>query len=173
MFFVLSAAFQKNNIKFAICRSKADFSVFGPLGCFKSDPSVRVLILLLSHGCHGITITEASHVFLFEPIMNAQQEAQAINRVYRIGQTRPTVVHKYIVNGTIEQRIHNLTEKAFEQAGGMSNVLAAISSDLKNSKCDLSSLSADQFNYLLGKTSSVTGLHEEQSFTSDMSSTLR
>ena len=110
MFHLISSAFLKNSIRFEVCQSKADFSSKGALSRFKHDSSVRVLILLLSHGSHGITITEASHVFLLEPIMNFQQEAQAVNRVHRIGQTRPTVVHKYIVNNTIEKRIHNMTE---------------------------------------------------------------
>lgn len=89
-------------------------------------PPPQVLILLLSHGSHGITITEASRVYILDPIMNAQQEAQAVNRVHRIGQLRPTVVHKYIVNKTVEKRIHTMTEAVFEQAGGISNVVSMI-----------------------------------------------
>ena len=80
-------------------------------------------------------------MFLLEPIMNVsitflsrfsslflnmlakyhykvQQEAQAVNRVHRIGQKRPTFVHKYVVNGTIEKRIHSMTEAVFENTRG-------------------------------------------------------
>jgi len=86
MFHILTTGFRNNQIKFEICLHKTDFSSSGPLGRFKIDPSIKVLILLLSHGSNGLTITEASHVFLLEPILNVQLEAQAVNRVHRIGQ---------------------------------------------------------------------------------------
>ncbi|CAN0389657.1 unnamed protein product, partial [Ectocarpus sp. 13 AM-2016] len=48
---------------------------------------------------------EANHVFLLEPLLNAAVEAQAVNRVHRGGQTRPTTIHRFIVRGTIEEDI--------------------------------------------------------------------
>lgn len=48
---------------------------------------------------------EANHVFLLEPLLNAAVEAQAVNRVHRGGQTRPTTVHRFVVRGTIEEDI--------------------------------------------------------------------
>merc|ERR1711871_1761618 len=118
MFHLVGSAFKKNNIKFEVCQNKADFSTKGPLQRFKHDMKIRVLLLLLSHGSHGLTLTEASHVYLLEPIMNVQQEAQTINRVHRIGQTRTTYVHKYIINDTVEKRIHEMTESILNDTEG-------------------------------------------------------
>ena len=42
---------------------------------------------------------------MLEPLLNAAVEAQAINRVHRGGQTRPTTVHRLVVRGTIEEEI--------------------------------------------------------------------
>lgn len=47
----------------------------------------------------------ATHVFLCEPLINVSLELQAISRVHRIGQTRPTTVWLYVVNGTVEQSV--------------------------------------------------------------------
>lgn len=130
MFHLIGSAFQKNGIKYEVCLSKSDFSTKGPLQRFKHDPSIRVLLLLLSHGSHGLTLIEASHVFLLEPIMNVQQEAQAVNRVHRIGQTRSTYVHKYVVNDTVEKRIHDMTESIFEETvGGAQGLVSNITTE--------------------------------------------
>jgi hypothetical protein len=47
-------------------------------------------------------------VILVEPLLDRGVEAQAINRVHRLGQTKETWVHHFIVRGTVEERILSL-----------------------------------------------------------------
>ena len=69
---------------------------------------MKVLLLPISSGANGLNLIEASHVLLIEPILNPAQELQAIGRVHRIGQTKATVIHRFIINSTIEDRIHKM-----------------------------------------------------------------
>ncbi|XP_031496910.1 uncharacterized protein LOC116262040 isoform X1 [Nymphaea colorata] len=70
--------------------------------------SIRVLLILIQHGANGLNLLEAQHVVLIEPLLNPAVEAQAINRVHRIGQEKPTFVHRFIVKNTVEESIHKL-----------------------------------------------------------------
>lgn len=48
---------------------------------------------------------------------------QAIGRVHRIGQTKPTFVHKYLIEKTVEVRVNQLfaqTTAAITGGGGVS-----------------------------------------------------
>ncbi|CAH0562699.1 unnamed protein product [Brassicogethes aeneus] len=72
------------------------------------DPSkmCTALLLPLNLGSKGLNLIEATHVILAEPILNPQDELQAIGRVHRIGQTRKTFIHRFVIKNTIEQSIH-------------------------------------------------------------------
>lgn len=56
-----------------------------------------------------MTLINATHVFLCEPLINTAIELQAIARVHRIGQHRPTTVWMYLVSGTVEESIYELS----------------------------------------------------------------
>jgi hypothetical protein len=49
-----------------------------------------------------LDLTVANHVHLIEPHWNPMAEAQAVDRVYRIGQQREVFVTRYIVPNSIE-----------------------------------------------------------------------
>ncbi|CAI5475905.1 unnamed protein product [Closterium sp. Yama58-4] len=68
----------------------------------------RVLLLVVAVGGNGLNVVEAQHVVFVEPGLNAAAHAQAANRVHRIGQTRHTFVHRFVVHGTVEEPIHAL-----------------------------------------------------------------
>jgi E3 ubiquitin-protein ligase SHPRH len=53
----------------------------------------------------GLTLVAATHVFLLEPSLNPAVEAQAVNRVHRLGQDRPTCVHRLVVRNSVEESI--------------------------------------------------------------------
>lgn len=75
---------------------------------FKKNPNVNVLLLPYAYGANGLNIIEATHVLLVEPTLNRGQEMQAIGRVHRIGQTKPTCVYRFVMRETIEELLYNL-----------------------------------------------------------------
>ena len=75
-----------------------------------------VLILSLKAGGVGLNLTAANHVFHFDRWWNPAVESQATDRAYRIGQTRTVHVHKFVVSGTLEERIDQMIEEKTELA---------------------------------------------------------
>uniref|UniRef100_A0A182XYS9 RING-type domain-containing protein n=1 Tax=Anopheles stephensi TaxID=30069 RepID=A0A182XYS9_ANOST len=99
----LGVALDENDIKYRQKSAKFYKSVEE----FKDyAQGITCLLLPLRFGSKGLNLTEATHVFLVEPILNPGEEMQAIGRVHRIGQTRPTFVHRFIMLETIEATIH-------------------------------------------------------------------
>jgi SNF2 family DNA or RNA helicase len=72
---------------------------------FCSDPQRKVLLMSLKTDSSGLTLVAATHVFLLEPSLNPAVEAQAVNRVHRLGQDRPTCVHRLVVRNSVEESI--------------------------------------------------------------------
>ena len=67
-----------------------------------------VFLLSLKAGGVGLNLTRATHVIHFDRWWNPAVEAQATDRAYRIGQDRPVQVHRFVTEGTVEDRIAEL-----------------------------------------------------------------
>jgi SNF2 family DNA or RNA helicase len=82
----------------------------------KADGTAPILILSLRAGGVGLNLTAATHVFHFDRWWNPAVENQATDRAYRIGQTRTVQVHKFVIRGTLEERIDHMIESKTELA---------------------------------------------------------
>ena len=76
---------------------------------FRRDPSKECFLLDAKSDSSGLNLTQATHVFLCEPLVNPALELQAIARVHRIGQMRETNVYMYLVSDTVEEAIYELS----------------------------------------------------------------
>ncbi|KAK8106768.1 SNF2 family N-terminal domain-containing protein [Apiospora kogelbergensis] len=70
---------------------------------FEEDTSVQILLMTTGTGAHGLNLTAASRIFIFELQWNPSIERQAIARAIRIGQTRQVRVTRYLIRDTVEQ----------------------------------------------------------------------
>ncbi|WP_243395204.1 DEAD/DEAH box helicase [Nocardioides currus] len=69
---------------------------------------VPVFLLSLKAGGTGLNLTRADHVIHVDRWWNPAVEDQATDRAYRIGQTKPVQVHRFVTQGTIEEKIAEL-----------------------------------------------------------------
>ncbi|KAF2158888.1 hypothetical protein M409DRAFT_71432 [Zasmidium cellare ATCC 36951] len=81
----------------------------GSVEKFRNDPSIDCLLLDAKTDSSGLTLVNATHVFICEPLIQTAVELQAIARVHRIGQTRPTTVWMYLINETVEESIYEIS----------------------------------------------------------------
>ncbi|KAI1498559.1 SNF2 family N-terminal domain-containing protein [Biscogniauxia marginata] len=101
---VLAQAFNTYRIGFTSFDNKGN-----AVTRFKQEPGIECFLMDARAHASGLNLVNASHVFLCEPVLNTALELQAIARVDRIGQEHETTVWLYLVDGTIEESIHNLS----------------------------------------------------------------
>ncbi len=75
---------------------------------FQSDPTKTVFLLSLKAAGFGLNLTAASYAILYDPWWNPAAEAQAIDRIHRIGQTKPVIAYRLLAEGTVEEKIRAL-----------------------------------------------------------------
>ncbi|XP_032083108.1 DNA excision repair protein ERCC-6-like [Thamnophis elegans] len=76
------------------------------IGMFQKDGDYSVFLLTTQVGGVGLTLTAASRVVIFDPSWNPATDAQAVDRVYRIGQKENVIIYRLITCGTIEEKIY-------------------------------------------------------------------
>jgi len=72
---------------------------------FNQNAGPRILLISLKAGGTGLNLYAGSHVLLFDRWWNPAAENQAINRAHRFGRKDPLHVFRFLVYGTVEERI--------------------------------------------------------------------
>ncbi|MCS7073980.1 MAG: DEAD/DEAH box helicase, partial [Bacteroidia bacterium] len=107
---IIKEDFQAKNIPFSYIdgstRNRGE-----EVATFQTDESVQVFLISLKAGGVGLNLTAAEYVFILDPWWNPAIERQAIDRAYRIGQTKTVFAYKFISRGTIEEKILMLQQR--------------------------------------------------------------
>jgi len=77
----------------------------------RDDPSVRVMIVSIGAGGLGLNLTTANKVFMMEPQFNPAAEAQAVDRVHRLGQEREVTIKRFIMDKSFEEKMLVMQKK--------------------------------------------------------------
>jgi SNF2 family DNA or RNA helicase len=115
------------------------------VSAFQETQVPQAFVLSLKAGGLGLNLTRATHVFHYDRWWNPAVENQATDRAFRIGQTQRVLVHKFICNGTLEDRIDAMIESksalATEIIGHGEHALTELSDEMLGS---LLKLEADE-----------------------------
>lgn len=123
---LIGKAFDENNITWVRLDGTMNFlQRKAAIARFRDDPSVEVMIISIGAGGLGLNLTCAQKVYVMEPQFNPAAEAQAIDRVHRLGQKKTVTVTKYIMEDSFEHKIIDLQQKKTDLANlSMSGKLA-------------------------------------------------
>uniref|UniRef100_A0A182N2Z1 Transcription termination factor 2 n=1 Tax=Anopheles dirus TaxID=7168 RepID=A0A182N2Z1_9DIPT len=79
----------------------------------------NIMLLSLTAGGVGLNLVGANHLFLLDPHWNPQLEAQAQDRIYRVGQKKSVFIWKFTCRDTVEQKIQALQQHKLGIADGV------------------------------------------------------
>ncbi|KAL7269867.1 hypothetical protein RUND412_007451 [Rhizina undulata] len=81
------------------------------IATFREDPSIEVILVSLMAGGLGLNLTAASRVYVMEPQFNPAAEAQAIDRIHRLGQKKVVETVRFIMMESFEERIMEMQSR--------------------------------------------------------------
>jgi SNF2 family DNA or RNA helicase len=64
-----------------------------------------VFLISLKAGGFGLNLTEADYCVILDPWWNPATEAQAVDRLHRIGQTKRVMVYRLVAKDTLEEKV--------------------------------------------------------------------
>ncbi|KAF2756135.1 nucleotide exicision repair protein [Pseudovirgaria hyperparasitica] len=109
---------------------------------FMKNADVEVFLVSLKAGGVALNLTEASRVFIVDPWWNPAAEWQSADRCHRIGQKRPCVITRLVIEDSVESRMVLLQEKK----------AAMISGTINNDKVAMDKLSPEDLQFLFRGT---------------------
>ncbi|KAH8850791.1 E3 ubiquitin-protein ligase [Schistosoma japonicum] len=103
----LAGALDQNGLAYTTLFHARDACCPGRLAGFQCFGStVWILLMPVQLGANGLNLTSANHVLFIDPVLSHAREAQAVARIHRIGQTRPGIIHRFLVKDSIEAALH-------------------------------------------------------------------
>ncbi|NXC96161.1 TTF2 factor, partial [Certhia familiaris] len=79
---------------------------------FNNNPKgPQVMLVSLLAGGIGLNLTGGNHLFLLDMHWNPALEDQACDRIYRVGQQKDVVIHRFVCEGTVEEKILQLQKR--------------------------------------------------------------
>ena len=109
---LIQIALEDNGIKFArldgkMTRNKRTQA----LDAFREDEETTVFLISIGAGGLGLNLTTGSKVYIMEPQFNPAAEAQAVDRIHRLGQTREVTTTRFIMENSFEEKMLDLQRK--------------------------------------------------------------
>ncbi|KAK5608860.1 hypothetical protein CRENBAI_019267 [Crenichthys baileyi] len=84
---------------------------------FNTNPKgPQVMLVSLCAGGVGLNLIGGNHLFLIDMHWNPALEDQACDRIYRVGQRKDVTIHRFVCEGTVEEKIATLQTKKKELA---------------------------------------------------------
>ncbi|KAJ2906319.1 hypothetical protein MKZ38_002035 [Zalerion maritima] len=81
------------------------------INTFREDESIHLILVSIYAGGLGLNLTSGSMVYVMEPQWNPQVEAQAVDRVHRLGQDREVHIVRYIMKNSFEDKVRAVQRK--------------------------------------------------------------
>ncbi|KAL2132804.1 hypothetical protein VTI74DRAFT_3373 [Chaetomium olivicolor] len=80
------------------------------LAAFRDNADCKVMLASIGSVAEGVNLSAANHVHIMEPHWNPMVEAQAVDRVHRIGQPKDVVITRYLIKNSIEFYVRGVQE---------------------------------------------------------------
>ncbi len=78
---------------------------------FRESNKFTILLISLKAGGVGLNLTSAKRVYMMDPWWSFAVEAQAIDRVHRMGQEDEVKIYRFIVKDSVEQRMLRIQDR--------------------------------------------------------------
>lgn len=152
LLYILSVAFRDMNISYLASYGTLNGSGnagrprsrYDAVEEFKnSENGITCFLLNAKAQASGLTLINATHIFLCEPLVNTSLELQAISRIHRIGQTKMTTVWMFAIENTVEEsivllstnkRLNYVENSSSLDSTGNGNILSSMSNKISRAR---------------------------------------
>jgi DNA repair protein RAD5 len=109
---LIEPTLQRANMKFLrLDGSMAQKARAAVLDEFRDADKFTILLISLRAGGVGLNLTSAKRVYMMDPWWSFAVEAQAIDRVHRMGQDDEVKVYRFIVKDSVEERMLKVQDR--------------------------------------------------------------